>query len=101
MKVDYLPPEEIEATINALLLLDGIDSSSEEVDVIGICQKHFGLKIHFVDLKSDYGNDTIGLVIAEHKLILCDSSIKPCGKQKERKEKIMRFTVAQLKDAYR
>lgn len=94
MKVDYLPPEEIAATVNTLLLLDGIDNSGKEVDVIEICQKHFGIKIHFVDLKSAYGKETIGLVMAEHKLILCDSSIEPCGKQKERKEKIMRFTVA-------
>lgn len=94
MKVDYLPPEEIAATVNALLLLDGISHSGEDVDVIEICRKHFGLGIHFADLKSSYGEETIGLVIAEHKLILCDSSIEPCGKEKEKKEKIMRFTVA-------
>jgi hypothetical protein len=65
-----------------------------QVDIVGICTQHFGLALHFLDLKSAYGEDTLGMIIPEHKLILCDQSIEPAGEYKERKERIMRFTLA-------
>lgn len=94
MKVNYLPSEEIASTVNVLLLLNCVDKTVQEVDVVDICIRHFGLTIHFVDLKTEYGEETLGLMIAEHKLIFCDTSLEPCGDHKERKERILRFTIA-------
>lgn len=94
MRVNYLPPEAISSAVNVLLLLNCVDEEAQEVDVVNICTKHFGLSIHFVDLKSAYGDETLGMIITEHKLILCDTSIEPCGDHKEKKERILRFTLA-------
>lgn len=94
MRVSYLPSAEIASAINVLLLLESDDNTTAEVDVVSICLKHFGLAIHFTDLQEAYGENTLGMVIAEHKLIFCDNSIEPIGENKTVKERIMRFTVA-------
>lgn len=94
MRVSYLPSAEIASAINVLLLLESDDNMTPEVDVVSICLRHFGLAIHFTDLQEAYGENTLGMVIAEHKLIFCDNSIEPIGDNKTVKERIMRFTVA-------
>ena len=94
MRVSYLPSAEIASAINVLLLLEGVEESAPEVDVVSICCKHFDLAIHFTDLQEAYGENTLGMVLSEHKLIFCDHSIEPMGDNKTVKERIMRFTVA-------
>ncbi len=94
MKVNYLPKEEIASAVNVLLSLNCVDQSNQEIDVVDICIKHFGLSIHFTDLKRAYDDDTIGMILAEPKIIFCDRSIEPVGEHKERKERILRFTIA-------
>ena len=94
MRVDFLTSEQIASAANVILLLDCQDKTEQEIDVIGICQQHFGLSIHFVDLKSAYGENTLGMMLSNEKLILCDLSIEPFGERKEHKERILRFTIA-------
>jgi hypothetical protein len=64
------------------------------VDIVTIATKFLGFKIKFANLKEPYGKATLGMIVPEAKLILCDYSIEPHGENAETKEKILNFTIA-------
>ncbi len=91
MKVKYLDDSFIKK--RAELITTGYNQTSK-IDIEGIATLQLGLKIHLVDLQSAYGKGTLGMIMPEEKLILCDKSIEPYGNNKETKEHILRFTIA-------
>jgi Zn-dependent peptidase ImmA (M78 family) len=68
--------------------------SSGNIDIIKIATKLLNFKIFFTDLKSAYGDKTLGMIDANKKVILCDISIEPHGCKAEINEKVLNFTVA-------
>lgn len=91
MKINYLGNAAI--TKYALDLTSGYIIGSV-TDIEGIATQKLGLKIHFMNLQSCYGKGTLGMILPEDKMILCDKSLEPYGQDKETKEHILRFTIA-------
>jgi|CXWL01.1.fsa_nt_gi hypothetical protein len=91
MRVDYIDDSFIKKQANELI--DKYTSGSI-TDIEGIATQKLGLKIRFIDLQSCYGNGTLGMILQEYKMILCDKSLEPYGKYKETNEHILRFTIA-------
>ncbi|MEQ1704783.1 MAG: ImmA/IrrE family metallo-endopeptidase [Rickettsiales bacterium] len=91
MNVDYLDDAFIKK--RADLITKGYNKTPK-IDIEGIATLKLGLKIHLVDLQSVYGKGTLGMIMPEEKLILCDKSLEPYGHNKETKEHILRFTIA-------
>jgi hypothetical protein len=94
MKVQYLKKPEIARKSNHLLEKYPSVQSDTIIDVTALATQFLGLHIHFENLQSAYDKYTLGLLIAEHKVILCDRSLEPYGAKKETNEHILRFTIA-------
>jgi len=91
MKIDYLDEDFIKQKAQELSSNYINDSIT---DIEGIATHRLGLKIGFIDLQSCYGSETLGMILPEEKMILCDNSLEPYGQDKETKEHILRFTIA-------
>ncbi len=63
-------------------------------DIEGIATRKLGLSIHFFELQNLYGKGTLGMVLPDEKLILCEKFLEPHGKNKDNLERILRFTIA-------
>ena len=100
MRVEYLTEKQIKAKVDDLLewfyIRDyrlGVEDVSKDVDVVKLANE-MGFIVQFEDLKSIFGENTLGTIFPQSKVILCDNSIEPVGKDKETKEHILRFTIA-------
>ncbi|MFO0388541.1 MAG: ImmA/IrrE family metallo-endopeptidase [Alphaproteobacteria bacterium] len=91
MKVNYVHPRTIKTYADTLRTeyQDGLVT-----DVIGIATQKLGLRINFFELEKLYGKGTLGMILPDEKLILCEKFQEPKGKNKENLERILRFTVA-------
>lgn len=94
MRVRFIEEQEIANEANRLLSKACIPESRYPVDVVSIATQQCGLQIYFEDLRGIFDDRTLGLLLKKERVILCDHSVEPCGKDRGVKEKVLRFTVA-------
>lgn len=93
MIVSYMTEEEISKRAKAISDIAPTGNCSYFIDVVGCATQILGFKIFFADLKSITGENALGLLLSEDRVILCDSSLEPLGSNGELWDKILRFTI--------
>lgn len=90
MKVRFLYDNELEQEANKLCLQARSLEDSKAIDVVNLAFS-LGFKLQFEDLQCCYGKGTLGMIILENNIILCDISTEP---RTPTQEHILRFTIA-------
>ncbi|MFO0388379.1 MAG: ImmA/IrrE family metallo-endopeptidase [Alphaproteobacteria bacterium] len=91
MRVSYVSAREIKTQADTLRSQYQDDYVT---DIEGIATRKLNLSIHFFELQNLYGRGTLGMVLPDEKLILCEKFLEPHGKNKDNLERILRFTIA-------
>jgi|GEM_PF-3157215 len=91
MKVEFVSTREIKTHTDVIRKKYQHDFVT---DVEGIATQKLGLKIYFFELEKTYGKGTLGMILPEEEIILCEQFLEPKGKNKDNLERILRFTIA-------